>query len=353
MIPQDDDGATNDDCEFLSPTLITLRAEMDGQPIVEATIERLPARPAIQRRIVRERGLVGPFFQSSDVVPAAGILLLGGSEGGLHELDAALLASHGYAVLALAYFGMEGVSPTLVNIPLEYFATAIAWLHEQPGLRTDCLGVLGGSRGGELALLLGTTFPAITAVVSYLGSGVITQGIGSGDILAMINTGQPSWTCHGQPLPYLRSHATPAFEAQVHAGAPIELRLVFLAALDNTKAVEAATIPVERINGAVLLVSTGDDRIWPNARLSEIAIDRLRRHGHPHPYHHLYYEPAGHGIIAPPYGPTTLLDGPGPGVSFSLGGTAKDNAFARADAWSHVLTFFGQQLQHSDAAVDL
>jgi BAAT / Acyl-CoA thioester hydrolase C terminal len=66
----------------------------------------------------------------------------------------------------------------------------------------------------------------------------------------------------------------------------------------------------------------------------------------------LHYERAGHGIIAPPYGPTTLLDGPGPGVSFSLGGTAKDNAFACADAWSHVLTFFGQQLQHSDAAVN-
>jgi len=66
----------------------------------------------------------------------------------------------------------------------------------------------------------------------------------------------------------------------------------------------------------------------------------------------LHYERAGHGIIALPYGPTTLLDGPGPGVSFSLGGTAKDNAFARADAWSHVLTFFGQQLQHSDAAVN-
>jgi len=36
---------------------------------------------------------------------------------------------------------------------------------------------------------------------------------------------------------------------------------------------------------------------------------------------------------------------------FSLGGTAKDNAFARADAWSHMLTFFEQQLHHSDSAV--
>ena len=66
----------------------------------------------------------------------------------------------------------------------------------------------------------------------------------------------------------------------------------------------------------------------------------------------LHYERAGHGIIVPPYGPTTMLDGPGPGVMFSLGGTPTDNAFARADAWSHMLAFFEQQLQHSGAPMN-
>ncbi len=62
------------------------------------------------------------------------VVVLGGSEGGkvFTELIAALLASHGYDALALAYFDPTGTLPglprTLSLIPLEYFGTAIDWL---------------------------------------------------------------------------------------------------------------------------------------------------------------------------------------------------------------------------------
>ncbi len=87
----------------------------------------------------------------------------------MHEPDAVLLASHGYAVLALASFSMDGVPTEPVDIPLKYLAAAIDWLRAQAGVRGDRLGVIGGSPGGELALLLGAAFPAVTAVVSYAG----------------------------------------------------------------------------------------------------------------------------------------------------------------------------------------
>src|SRR5207244_3617932 len=130
--------------------------------------------------------------------------------------------------------------------------------------------VVGGSRGGELALLLGATFPAIGAVASYLGSGLLTEGIGDGSFLERVCPRQPAWTHRGLPLPYLPLRVTPALEAQVHAGLPVELRLVFLAGLEDAAA-EAATIPVERIGGPVLLISAGDDRMWPSTRLSNVA----------------------------------------------------------------------------------
>jgi dienelactone hydrolase len=66
---------------------------------------------------------VGTLFHALDGTAHPGVILIGGSEGGLHEVDAALLAAHGFSVLALAYFGMPGVPPTIVDIPLEYFAT--------------------------------------------------------------------------------------------------------------------------------------------------------------------------------------------------------------------------------------
>ncbi len=233
-----------------------------------------------------------------------------------------------------------------MDIPLEYFETVIDWLLAQVGVRRrPALGVMGGSRGGELALLFRATFPAVTAVVSYEGSGVVTQGIGGGNILEMVNTGRPSWTHQGRPLPYLPSRATPEFEAQVRAGGPVELGRVFLAALEDTAAVEAATIPVERINGPVLLISAGDDRLWPSARLSEIAEERLTGHRHPHPHRQLRYDCAGHGTIPSPFGPTTVREAPGPGVTFARPGTAEDDAFARADAWSHTLAFLARHLR--------
>ena len=54
--------------------------------------------------------------------------VLGGSGGGLPQGLAALLASHGYVALALAYFSYEHLPAELVSIPLEYFETGMRWL---------------------------------------------------------------------------------------------------------------------------------------------------------------------------------------------------------------------------------
>ena len=98
-------------------------------------------------------------------------------------------------------------------------------------------------------------------------------------------------------------------------------------------------------HGPLLLLSAGDDRMWPSTRLSEFAMKRLTLHHHQHPSRHIHYEPAGHGIVPPPYGPTTSLEALVPGVIFALGGNARDNAFARADAWTQMLQFFAKHLQ--------
>jgi dienelactone hydrolase len=273
------------------------------------------------------------------------VVLVGGSEGGLHELDAALLAARGFAVLALAYFGMRGVPPVLVDIPLEYFGGALAWLRDRDEVRGGRLGVIGGSRGGEAALLIGATFPEVGAVVSTVGSGLITQGIGMGrGLVEILEQPVASWTWRGRPLPYLRNEVPPELKQQVAAREPCELRLAFLPGLADREAVAAATIPVERIQGAVLLVSAGDDRMWPCAALSEIAVERLTAARHPHPFRHLTYPTAGHPIAPPPYGPATELISPGPGVLFATGGTPERNAAARADAWAKSVAFLTEHL---------
>ena len=314
------------------PTLI----EVVGVGKVE--LDRLTVPDGVRRTEVRENGLVGVLFEPDDDDVHPGVLVLGGSEGGVRELDAALLAGHGFAALAPAYFGLPGVPDDLVEIPLEHLGAALEWL----GSRTGALGVVGGSRGGELALLVGATFPQVKAVVSVTGSGVVTQCIGPGTrLLQKLEHEAASWTWQGRPLPYLPYSIPDELRARVVSGEPVPLRLAF----DFEDGIpEDVEIPVERIDGGVLLLSPGQDESWPSVDLSEVAWRRLTGLGHGHRHERVVYPEAGHLIAGPPHRPTTQLVVPGPGVTFSTGGTPAATAAARADAWRRTVEFLSDQL---------
>jgi dienelactone hydrolase len=335
----------------LPPAALTISAQAEALPPIEMVIDRLRLPIGVERTVVRDRGLVGTLFAPAGGGPHPGVVLLGGAEGGLHEQDAALLAGHGFAVLALAYFGVEGLPPALVDLPLEYFGTAISFMEAHPWVRGDRLAVMGGSRGGEAALLVAATDSRVRAVVSTVGGGVMTQGIPPADtLLEILTTRVSSWSQDGRPLAYLPCSAPPELLDQLAFGEPVELALAYQEGLADEAALAAAAIPVERIQGPVLLVSAGQDKGLPSRALSEIAAERLRRAGHPYPVEHLVYEAAGHAIAPPPYGPATevVAEGPGlpgaPGVVLALGGTPEANAGARADVWLRTRQFLSEHL---------
>jgi dienelactone hydrolase len=331
--------------DFLASTPFCVRAEIGGAAIASARCARLRVPAGLTRTEVRSDGLVGTLWTPAGE-PRPGVLMLGGSEGGMHEDDAALLAGHGYAVLALAYYGLPGLPATLRDIPLEYFGRALAFLREPGRVSAGGLAVIGASKGGEAALLIGAVFPRVRAVVSVVGSGVVTQGISqdvrTGAFLDIIRTPVASWTYHGRELPYVPNAVTAELAAAVAAGEPVALRLAFEAGMRSAGGIPAATIPVEKINGAVLLISGGDDQGYGPA-FQDIAARRLARHRHPHPWDHLVFEDAGHLIAQPPYGPTTSSLTPGPGVTFRHGGTPAADARARAAGWQAILAFLARE----------
>lgn len=346
------DGATTYEArpsrDLLPPVPLLLTVEHDGRSIATHRVDRLRLPIGVTRTPVRQQGLVGTLF-APEGGSHPGVVLLGGSEGGLHEDDAALLAGHGYAVFALAYFGMDGVPAHLVNIPVEYFGNALWFLAEQEHVRGDRLAVIGASFGGQAALLVGSMFPDVRAVVSVAGSGVITQGIdgdtSDGNFLHIMETEVAPWTWRGQPLPFVADPVTPELRRQVDAAEPVVLRGSFEQGLQDADRVTAASIPVERTHGAVLLISAGDDRNCPGETLSDIALHRLAAHRHPFEYRHLRYAAAGHGICVPPFRPTTDTVVPGPGVMLDLGGTPRDTAAAQQAAWAEILDFLKAHLQ--------
>ena len=312
--------------------------EVGGQKVDSCTLTRSARDSKVTVREVKEDGLVGALFMPAGKGPHPCMIVLSGSDGGVKRGDAGLLASHGFAAFSLAYFRAEGLPDNLVEIPLDYLKKGMDWLRKQEGVNGDQLGVIGSSRGGELALLLGAMFPEVRCVVAYVPSHVVWQGLSM--------TGPPpdatSWTYKGEKLPYLRGKPSPAFYAQFSTpGNPMKLLDVFVPALEDAEAVEKAAIAVERIKGPVLLVSGKDDDMWPSALMADKVVERLKKHNHPFPYGHLSYAGAGHGIRKAYLPAAGTVSTP----QFALGGNEEANAKAQADSWPKVLKFLQQSLK--------
>lgn len=349
---------------ILEPWSIVLRAVAagaqtspgSGSAQAEATLLRRLAAPGVTRSLVSESGLVGTLFlpavdASSPVrSPGAAVLVLGGSDGRPLASFAALLASHGYAALALSYFKAPGLPESLAEIPLEYIEGAVRWMRTQPWLGDGFLAVMGRSRGAELALLSAALLEGIDAVVGYSASGLLHGSVeAAAAATTAVDGSRAAWTFRGDPLPWLQED-DPVGDAGAARlrGDAIEETPVYSAWLRNARLVARSAIPVERIAGPVLLVSGADDALWPSEAMSEFACHRLRQHGHPRPVEHFVYPEAGHWIVLP-HGPTlqsTAFAHPIDGRRYALGGTPRANAEAAADAWPKVLAF----LQRARAA---
>lgn len=331
------------------PDTVALTAEIAGQTIATCRLERHWLAPGTQVRNAGEdakEGVEGRLFVPPGREPHPIVIVLGGSGGG-YDLDkAAVLARHGFATLSLAYFGLPSLPPWLHRVPLEYFARATAWLGRQPEVDARRMGVLGISRGAELALLLGSTFPEIRAVVAYAPSAV-AWGSGGRDKA----TGEiiPCWTRSGEaisfaPLP-LRGFMARSAVPVALLRRPVKFRNLFRAALRNREAIARAQIPSERTRGPILLISGGDDHVWPASHMAEMICARLRAHNFAHSVEHLHYPKAGHELRYP-FLPTTARTTRPAGLKFaiSFGGTAEADAEAQKDAWRRALALFRNTL---------
>src|SRR5262249_6518708 len=141
--------------EWAKPLVTRLVVESDGKTLADTQITRTFMAPGVTSRDVRSGGLVGTLFLPRGKGPFPTLVVLGGSEGGTRQEDVgAILGSHGYVCLALAYFGLDSLPPALEEIPLEYFQRALDWLFTQEFVQGDRVGMLGTSKGAEAALLI-------------------------------------------------------------------------------------------------------------------------------------------------------------------------------------------------------
>lgn len=340
MEPLDSNKSVAFSSKSLTPLEIHLEVYLHDSLVATSELSRLRVRPDVVRTEIREQGLVGTLFVPKSAVHEPGIIDLTGSGGGLSETGAALFASHGYVTFALAYFGSASLPKTLTNIPLEYFEKAVQYLQQQAGVDPNRVGIVGRSRGGELALLVGSNYPEIKCVIGYV-PGIFRSPGAEG----------PAWTLNGEPLPFVRSTGEAQVMAEIQrsiaAGEATSFTPMFNSIISDRDALRDTEIPVERINGPILLISGQDDQIWPSTVFSEIAIQRLTANNFGHKVKHLTYSNAGQAI-GTPFRPTTVLEAKHPvnGVLMKLGGTPAGNAHACEDSWQQVLAFLNESLDH-------
>ncbi|MFN2567986.1 MAG: acyl-CoA thioesterase/bile acid-CoA:amino acid N-acyltransferase family protein [Candidatus Dormibacteria bacterium] len=321
----------------IDPVPTTLIAERDGREIARKQVLRRWVGHGVSVRPVAEEGLVARLF-SPAVGPSPGVVVFGGSGGGFHASleTAALLASHGFAALAVAYFGLPGLPAALVDIPVEYFERALLWMLDRPQVHGDRVALVGGSRGGELALLLASMCSEVAAVVAHAPSALLWGGFDP----ARARPGA-AWTRGGRPLACMAFDPLRARRIAMNGGTMPD---VYLDALQDAAAVSRAATPVERIRGAVLLISGGDDQMWPSGHFAGMVMDRLGGPGDRH--RHLHYPGAGHFAGKPPGVPAS--DGfavhPVDGAVRKTGGTMAANAASSIDAWPQVLDFLHREL---------
>ncbi|WP_380674562.1 acyl-CoA thioester hydrolase/BAAT C-terminal domain-containing protein [Salinigranum sp. GCM10025319] len=316
---------------------VRLRVVPDGSggvdegvsPLTETTVDRRLAAPESTETDLTEP-IVGTLVEPPTDGPAPGVVLFHGSSGNRSLAPARVLASRGFTVLALQYFSPEypRLPDALVEVPVEYADRAVEWLADHEATTDDPIGLGGFSRGGELALLVGTRHE-VSAVVNWVGAGLLFNAVVLGDDLGVSDQSPDTsaWTVGGDPLPHpsrddfeLGGNLTDAYRAWLDA--------------TPEETIEAAEIPLEQVEAPILLVSAGDDGVWPSRYLLNRAEKRLDAPDYAYRVEHHSYDDAGHGIGVPvlPTWPNR------PGGPF--GGTLAGTAAAEADSWPRAVEFF-------------
>lgn len=294
-----------------------------------------PAPAGVSKTVVRDDGLLGAFYMPEGTARRPALLVLGGSEGGLSASSSVgvSFAKQGYAVLALAYFMEDGLPQSLENIPLEYFDKAVDWLKRQPGVDAKAIGVIGGSRGSEAALLLASRDTTIKAVMAFAPSGVVWQGLNFANPMNM----GPAWTVDGKALPFVTPDGM-----KYRPGAAMKPMFDAALASETRKDVD---IPVERIKAPILLISGKEDALWPSFDMGEAISKRLAAANFAYPVQHLAYDGAGHMVFMgdPTSAAAESMSRTPPNAM--MGGTSEAGLAAWTQNWPLTLAFFDKALK--------
>ncbi|NXO22563.1 ACOT1 thioesterase, partial [Cisticola juncidis] len=311
-----------------SPFLLQLEVfeghgESPGRLLAQAQHERAFLRDGVRRVPVREGRIRATLFLPPGSGPFPGIIDLYGTGGGLPEYRACLLANHGFAVLALAFYSYEDLPKGMKEFHLEYFEEAVNYMLQHTQVKGPGIGLLGHSKGGDLCVSMASFLKGITATALINGS---VANVGA--VLRYKDITIPPLGINPKRVKVGKSGIADIIDALNN---PLE------------GPDQQSFIPLEKAECCFLFIVGQDDHNWKSEFFAVEGSKRLQAHGKEKP-EIVCYPGAGH-YIEPPFFPMCaasmhLLFG----KPVMWGGEPKAHCEAQIDAWQQIQAFFRKHL---------
>lgn len=227
-----------------------------------------------------DSGFYGAYYPSSAPSDSAMLYMLGPTaDSPLIKAGARWLNRLGVNVLALA---PDPEHPDFYDLPLERFDAAIAALKALGNRR---FGVCGGSIHGMLALLAAAHCPEITLTIAMTPCDFVAEGFirdGLDGAMERPADGHAVVSLGGKTLPHLPyAYRHPDYALEIKAEGKRTGNLAASKAMFDRSEVlhplqEEEMIPVERIQGTLLLCGGRDDCLWDTEKYIHRMEQRLR-----------------------------------------------------------------------------
>ena len=304
----------------------------NANTIASANIQKCVLGEGICREEITGGNIRGTLFSPSQrgSYPAIITIFGGNKMGHVREEYAAYLAKQGYVTFALPFFGVDGLSKTYTEKPIEieYFEEAIESLKSLDNVNGK-IGILGHSKGGDIALGIMAHLSDINAVCTINGA-IVSIGadvIHKGHVTKMI----------GSDVSRLA----------INADGTLDISNM----LDNPRDFPTRIHQIQRSSADLLMIVGQEDKNWQSELFADIAQELMDIEGKKN-YEIIKYAHSGHFFDLPNTPIVTKTTHPlvPNRVMVYFGG--KDKAMFSQEiykAWKCVFEFFRKSFAKTDS----
>uniref|UniRef100_A0A673B7T3 Acyl-CoA thioesterase 19 n=1 Tax=Sphaeramia orbicularis TaxID=375764 RepID=A0A673B7T3_9TELE len=282
---------------------------VDQVQLASVVAERWYMAPGVRRIPVTESDLTATLFLPPGPGPFPGVLDLWGGAGQLVEYRSALLASHGFASLALDYLTPKITLKTGKMVKDDYFETAYKFLQQHPKVSGCRIAMMGLSYSTSITLKM-----AIYSEVMKVRR------------ICFRNTDYKFYLL----VPFFFFNTT-------------EKQAIYRDLLLPIPTDPGMKLDVGRLQCPLLLIVGEDDQNWAAPEFAQDIKEMMEQAGNSHLLTLLSYPNTGH-LIEPPYLPHARASRFKSVVVVLWGGDTVAHSRAQEDAWRKTLAFLRENL---------